>query len=115
MDFSLAVGRFGRKMGKGCKRASLTSVSFAEDTTIVGMSGEIDEGVRTKKGVMNEWEKRNYDAKEEVLEVVQMREAMCVLGSWMSTNVDVNNRITRANGLWWKVKAWLKSSRLNKR
>ena len=35
-----------------------------------------------------------------------------VLGSWMSMSADVNNRIKRANGLGWRVKGGLKSSRL---
>merc|ERR1711867_105278 len=33
----------------------------------------------------------------------------------MNASADVNNRIKRANGLWWKVKGWLKSSRLSKK
>ena len=33
---------------------SLTCALFADDTTIVGMSGEIDEGVNVMKSVMNE-------------------------------------------------------------
>ena len=41
---------------------------FADDTKIVGMTGELDEGVRVVKSVMNEWEERNNDAKEKVLE-----------------------------------------------
>ena len=35
---------------------------FADDTTIVGMSGELDEGVRVVKSVMDEWKERNNDA-----------------------------------------------------
>ena len=41
---------------------------FAVDTTIVRLSGEIDQGVRVVKSAMNEWEERNNDAKEEVPE-----------------------------------------------
>merc|ERR1711989_49033 len=33
----------------------------------------------------------------------------------MNASADVNNRIKRANGLWWKVEGWLKSSRLSKK
>ena len=62
------------------------------------------------KSVMNEWEERNNDAKEEVLEFGTNEGGnVRVLGSWVSASADVNNRIKRANGLWWKVKAWLKS------
>ena len=38
-----------------------------------------------------------------------------MLGSWVSADADVKNRIRRANGLWWRVKAWLRGSRLTKR
>ena len=65
---------------------------------------------------MNEWEERNNDAKEEVLMFgTEEGGRVRVLGSWVSAKVDVENRIKRANGLWWKVKSWLKGSRLTKR
>ena len=35
---------------------------FADDTTIVDMSGKLDEGVRVVKIVMDEWKERNNDA-----------------------------------------------------
>ena len=89
---------------------------FADDTTIVGMSGELDEGVRVVKSVMDEWKERNNDAKEEVLEFgTEEGGGVRVLGSWVSARADVNNRIRRANGLWWRVESWLKESRLTKR
>ena len=37
---------------------------------------------------------------------------MRVLGSWVSAIADVKNRIKRAKGLWWRVKSWLKGTRL---
>ena len=113
---SFAGGKVWEKGGKECKSVSLTCALFADDTTIVGMSGEIDDGVRRVKSVMNKWEERNNDAKEEVLEFGTNEGGdVRVLGSWVSSNADVSNRIKRANGLWWKVKAWLKSSRLTKK
>ena len=113
---SFAGGKVWEKGGKECKRVSLKCALFADDTTIVGMSGEIDEGVRAVKSVMNKWEERNNDAKEEVLEFGTNEGGnVRVLVSWVSASADVNNRIKRANGLWWKVKAWLKSSRLTKK
>ena len=113
---SFAGGKVWERGGKECKRVSLTCALFADDTTIVGMSGEIDEGVRAVKSVMNEWEERNNEAKEEVLEFgTNEGGGVRVLGSWVSASADVNNRIKRANGLWWRVKAWLKSSRLTRK
>ena len=113
---SFAGERVWERGGKECKSVKMTCALFADDTTIVGMSGEIDEGVRAIKSVMNDWEERNNDAKEEVLEFGTNEGGnVRVLGSWMNASTDVNNRIKRANGLWWKVKGWLKSSRLSKK
>ena len=50
------------KGGRECKTVRMRSALFADDTTIVGMSGELNEGVRSVKSVMNEWEERNIDA-----------------------------------------------------
>ena len=113
---SFAGGKVWEKGGNECKSVRMSSALFADDTTIVGMSGEIDEGVNVIKSVMNEWEERNNDAKEEVLEFGTNEGAnVRVLGSWMNASTDVQNRIKRANGLWWRVKGWLKSSRLTKK
>ena len=113
---SFAGGKVWERGGRECKTVQMSCGLFADDTTIVGMSGELDEGVRVVKNVMNEWEERNNDSKEEVLEF-GTREGgeVRVLGSWVSTEADVKNRIKRASGLWWRVKGWLKGSRLSKR
>lgn len=104
---------------RGCteaKEVRVTSALFADDTTIVGTKGEIDESVRRVKGVMNKWEERNNDDKEEVLEFgTEEGEEIRVLGSWMGMKVDASNRIKRAGRLWGSVKEWLKGSLLSKR
>ena len=113
---SFAGGKVWEKGGRECKTVRMSCGLFADDTTIVGMSGEINEGVRAVKSVMNEWEEQNNEAKEEVLEFgTEEGGSVRVLGSWVCASADVKNRIKRANGLWWKVKSWLKGSRLTKR
>ena len=113
---SFAGARVWEKGGRECKSVRMSCGLFADDTTIVGMSGELDEGVRAMKSVMNEWEERNNEAKEEVLEFgTEEGGGVRVLGSWVSASADVKNRIKRANGLWWRVKSWLKGSRVTKR
>ena len=113
---SFAGARVWERGGRECKSVRVSSCLFADDTTIVGMSGELDEGVRVIKSVMNEWEERNNDAKEEELKFgTEEGGGVRVLGSWVSAKADVGNRIKRANGLWWRVKSWLKGSRLTKR
>ena len=104
---------------KGCTEAvnvRITSALFADDTTIVGTKGELDEGVRVIKREMNKWEERNNDAKEEVLEFgTKEGEEIRVLGSWVGAEVDGRNRTRRAGGLWARVKGWLKGSRMSKK
>ena len=47
---------------------SVTTVLFADDTTLLGKKGEMDEDVRVAKVEMGKWEERDNVAKEEVLE-----------------------------------------------
>ena len=108
---------------KAWERGSAEAVSvrltlglFADDTTVVGMSGEIEEGVRVTKEVMGRWEERNNDEKEEVLEFgTEEGGKVRVLGSWLGAEEDVRNRMKRAGSLWWKVRSWLKGSKMSKR
>jgi hypothetical protein len=51
-----------------CVRMEVSLALFADDTTIVGVKSEIENGVRTVKKVVNQWEERNNEEKEEVLE-----------------------------------------------
>ena len=70
---SFAGGKVWEKGRKETKSVSLMCALFADDTTIVGMSGEIDDGVKAVKSVINEWEERNNDAKRKCLSSVRMR------------------------------------------
>ena len=98
------------------KMVKITSCLFADDTTIIGVGGEMEESVRRVKEVMGRWEERNNEDKEERLVFgTEEGEGKRVLGSWIGSDADIKNRIKRANGLWWKVKSWLKHSGLSKR
>ena len=46
----------------------VTSALFEDETTIIGGKGELVEGVREVKRVMEEWKERNNQEKEEVLD-----------------------------------------------
>merc|ERR1711891_40827 len=61
---SFAGGKVWEKGGRECKTVRMSCGLFADDATIVGMSGEMNEGVRAVKSVMNEWEEQNNEAKE---------------------------------------------------
>ena len=43
---------------------------FAEDTTVVGLSNEIDDGLILVKSARVEWEETNKGPKEDVLEIL---------------------------------------------
>ena len=89
---------------------------FADDTSIVKMSEEIDGGVGVVLSAMNIWKEESNDTKEVLLEFgTNVGGSVRVLGSWVSAEADVNNKIRKAKCLWWKVKTWLKSSRLTKK
>ena len=85
MPGSAFAGMKGWEKGSSeTKEVKITSALFADDTTIVGTKGEINEGVERIKSVMNKWEERNNDDKEEVLEFgTEEGKGIRVLGSWM--------------------------------
>ena len=102
---SFAVWKVWEKgVGEG-KIVKMACALFADNTTRVGMRDETDYGIRAVKSVMDKWEELNNDTKEEVIEFgTNEAGSVRVLGRWVSAEADVNNRIKRANGLWWKVR-----------
>ena len=106
-----------RERGSGeAKEIRIDCMLFADDMTVVGTEGEMDESVRRVKEVMGRWEERNNEDKEEVLEFgTEEGDEVRILGSWMGEREDVKNRIRRAGMLWGNVRGWLKGSRLSKR
>ena len=112
---SFAGERVWEKGGAEAVSVSLTTALFADDTTLLGKKGDMDEVVRVAKEVMNKWEERDNEDKEEVLEFGTNEGAnVRVLGSWMGEG-DINMRKRRAGMLWGRVKEWLKGTCLSKR
>merc|ERR1712212_416221 len=65
---------------------------------------------------MGGWEEKNKEDKEEKVDFgTEEGGKVRILGSWIGGKEDVNNRIRKAGGLWCKVKAKLKGSRLSRR
>ena len=83
------------------KTVVVSSLLFADDTTIVGRKGELGEGVEAVKEEMGKWEERNNEDKEERLEfgTAEGREIR-VLVNWVGSEQDIRNRIRRAGGVW---------------
>ena len=72
---------------------SFSLSSFAEDTTPLGESRGIHSGVRKIKEVLNEFEERNNDDKEEWLQFSSNEaEEIRMLGCWVGAKADVKNR-----------------------
>ena len=113
---SFAGARAWERGGTEAVRVAISSALFADDTSVIGMKGEMDEVVRGAKEVMSKWEERDNAEKEEVLEFGTEEGAnVRVLGSWLGTKEDVSNRKRRAGMLWGRVKEWLKGTKLSKR
>ena len=89
---------------------------FADDTTVVGNKEEIDAGVNKTKEVMNRFEERNNDHKEEALMFGEEDSgSIRMLGSWMGWEDDVKQRLSRGRGAWFKCRSRLKGIRISKK
>ena len=87
----------------------ITTSLFADDTTIVERRDEIEEGMEIVKRIMEEFEEKNNEDKEEIL-VFGSEEGKKIrmLGSWIGPEEDIKNRKKRAGMLWFRVKNRLK-------
>ena len=62
--------------------------------TLTGKKNEIAQGVEETKKVMNAFEERNNDNKEETLDFgTEEGNKIRMLGSWMGWEEDVNQRL----------------------
>ena len=113
---SFAGAKTWERGSSEAKVVKVSSALFADGTTFVGKKSEMEEGVRAAKEVMGRWEERNNEDKEERLEFgTEEGREIRVLGSWVGSQQDIRYRIRRAGGVWGKVKAGLKGSRLSKK
>ena len=97
------------------KRIKISQGLFADDTTVIGKKKELEQGVREIKKVMDKFEERNNEDKEEFLDFgkVESRKTR-VLGCLMGWKEDTNNRIKKAGSAWVKVKHRLKGTKISK-
>ena len=97
------------------KRIKISQGLFADDTTVIGKKRELEQGVREVKNVMNKFEERNNEDKEEFLDFgKEESRKIRVLGCLMGWKEDTNNRIKKAGNAWMKVKNRLKGTRISK-
>ena len=107
--------QFG-KFNSECTRTHLTMSLFADDTTILGTTDEMETGCAAIKETMQMFEERNNASKEEKLVFGDSQSADTrMLGCWVDPKIDTRRRISRAAKLWARVKPQLMKSRLSKR
>ena len=98
------------------KKIRIDKGLFADDTNLVGRKKEMVEGLKSVKEVMDKFEERNNEDKEE--EIVFGSEdsnKIRILGSYLGPLEDGKQRLKRAGATWAKVKSRLKGSRLSKK
>lgn len=89
---------------------------FADDTTPIGDAEELEDGVTAMKRVMETFEEKNNESKEEKLKFgTEESGETRMLGVWCGPKEDLKNRKKRAGGLWAKVKARLKKTKITKK
>ena len=98
------------------KRVKIYDSLFADDTTPVGKKKELEEGLKTIKEVMNRFEERNNEDKEEELVFgTDEGDKIRMLGTYIGFKEDVKQRTKRAGAAWAKAKSRLKGSKMSKR
>ena len=76
----------------------------------------MNEGLRAVKEVMDKFEERNNeDKEEEIIFGTEDSNKIRILGSYLGPAEDVRQRLKRAGATWVKVKIRLKGSRLSKK
>ena len=102
---ALPSGNLWERYSSEAESRDITLSLFADDNTVVGQRGEIEEGVREMKRVMESFEERNNDEKEERLDFgSEEGKKIRMLGCWIGAEEDVRNRKKRAGSLWCKLK-----------
>ena len=104
------------KYNSEAKKVKLDKALFADDTTLAGKKKEIEQGVAETKKIINCFEERNNDEKEETLDFgTEDSKKIRMLGSWMGWEEDLSQRVKRAGAAWAKVRNRLKGSKLSKK
>ena len=87
------------------KNTTLAMSLFADDTTIIRMSDEIEEGKQIIEKVMEEFEERTNESKEEKIEFgTKDSDDIRMLGTYMGNEHDTKMRIKRAARTWMQIR-----------
>ena len=104
------------KPNSEAKKIKIDKGLFADDTNLVGRKKEMTEGLKAVKEVMDKFEERNNeDKEEEIVFGTEDSNKIRILGCYLGPTEDVRQRVKRAGATWVKIKARLKGSRLSKK
>ena len=104
------------KPNSEAKKIRIDKGLFADNTNLVGRKKEMTEGLKAVKEVMDKFEERNNeDKEEEIIFGTEESNKIRILGSYLGPGEDVKQRLKRAGATWVKVKSRLKGSRLSKK
>ena len=86
------------------KKIRIDKGLFADDTNLVGRKKEMAEGLKAVKEVMDKFEERNNeDKEEEIIFGTEESNKIRILGSYLGPGEDVKQRLKRAGATWVKV------------
>ena len=88
---------------------------FADDTTPIGDTEELEDGVTAMKAVMETFEETNNESKDKLEFGKEESGETRMLGVWCGPKEDLKHRKKRAGVLWAKVKARLKNTKITKK
>ena len=98
------------------KNTTLTISLFADDTTIMGMNNEIDDGKQIIQKVMGEYEEKTNESKEEKMESgARDGKEIRMLGKYMGNKHDTKMRIKRAARAWMQIMKRFMKCKLSKK
>ena len=98
------------------KNTTLTMSLFSDDTTIIGMSEEIEEGKQIIEKVMGEFEERTNESKEEKMEFgAEDIEEIRILGTYMGNEQDTEMQIKRAARTRMQIKERFRKCKLSRK
>ena len=104
-DHSPPLNKAESTFNSEAKNTILTMSLFSDDTKIIGMSEEIEEGKQIIEKVMGEFEERTKESKEEKMEFgAEDIEEIRILGTYMGNEQDTEMQIKRAARTWMQIK-----------
>ena len=95
------------------RKAEISIVLFADDTTIVGEKGEVEKTGEWVEQIMKKWGEAENEDKREWILLGEDNDKTRVLGEWLGREEGMKRRMERGQKAWGKVKEWMRYSNLD--